>query len=121
MAAVSFDDACARLEHVLTGGPRRDILAGLSTSNDFTQALRRLRASMRAHTWKVGAGRIDLADVVARSDRRTRQDVFSVLDGWDGKADHFNDDIIPIDLLDYVIARRGGDPLDAAALAILLD
>src|SRR3954447_12022686 len=121
MAVVSCGAAWGRLEQVLAGGARRDILAGLSTSNDFTEALRRLRASMRAHTWKVGAARIDLADVVAKYDRRTRQDGFHVLHDWDGKADHVNDDIIPIDVLDYVIARRGADPLDAAALAILLD
>src|SRR3954469_20335540 len=121
MAAVSFDDACGRLEQVLAGGARRDLLAGVATSNDFTQALRRLRASMRAHTWKVGAGRIDLADVVAKYDRRTRQEGFHVLHDWDGKADHVNDDIIPVDVLDYVSARRGADPPDAVSLAILLD
>jgi hypothetical protein len=121
MAAVSFDEACGRLEQVLAGDARRDILAGVSASNHFTPALRRLRAAMRGHTWKVGADRIDLAEVVGKYDRRTRQDGFHVLHDWDGKADHVNDDIIPIDVLDYVIARRGGDPLDAAALAILLD
>ncbi len=30
-------------------------------------------------------------------------------------------DIIPIDVLDYVIARRGAEPLDPIVLAILLD
>src|SRR3954451_24735558 len=121
MAAVSFDAACGRLEQVLAGSARRDILAAVSASNDFTQALRRLRASMRAHTWKVGADRIDLADVVAKYDRRTRQDGFHVLHDWDGKADHVNDDIIPVDVLDYVARQRGGESPDAAALAILLD
>src|SRR3954467_13949020 len=121
MAAVSFDAACGRLEQVLAGSARRDILAAVSASNDFTQALRRLRASMRAHTWKAGADRIGRADGVAKTDRRPRKDGFHVLHDWDGKADHVNDDIIPIDVLDYVIARRGGDPLDPAALSILLD
>ncbi|MCU1382376.1 MAG: hypothetical protein JWL71_1073 [Acidobacteria bacterium] len=121
MAAVSFADACGLLERALAGRARGDILAGVSASNDFTQALRRLRAAMRAHAWKTGADRIELADIVGKYDRRTRQDGFHVLHDWDGKADHVNDDIIPIDVLDYVIARRGADPLDAAALAILLD
>src|SRR3954462_15903 len=121
MAAVSFDAACGRLEQVLAGSARRDILAAVSASNDFTQALRRLRASMRAHTWKVGADRLALAAVVARYDRRTRQDGFHVLHDWDGKADHVNDDIIPVDVLDYLIVKRGDGPADAVALAILLD
>ena len=121
MAAIAFDEACGLLERAITGDARREILAGVS-SPDFTQSLRRLRAGMRAHAWKAGGGdRIDLAAVVAKYDRRTRQDGFHVLHDWDGKADHVNDDIIPIDVLDYVIARRGADPLDPVALAILLD
>ena len=121
MAAVSFDHACALLERALTGGTRRDIVAGAAASTDFTQALRRLRGGMRAHAWKAGGQRIDLGDLVAKYDRRTRQDGFHVLHDWDGKADHVNDDIIPVDVLDYLIARRGTEPPDAPALAILLD
>jgi hypothetical protein len=121
MAAVSFDEACALLERVLGGGRRRDILASVPASAGFAAALRRLRLGMRTHAWKAGADRIDLAAVVARYDRRTRQDGFHVLHDWDGKADHVNDDIIPVDVLDYLIARRGAEPVDAAALAILLD
>jgi hypothetical protein len=121
MPAVSFDSACALIEAALEGGARRDILEGVSASNDFTQALRRLRAGMRANAWKALGQKIDLAEAIAKYDRRTRQDGFHVLHDWDGKADHVNDDIIPVDVLDYVIARRGGEPLDPTALAILLD
>ena len=121
MAAVSFDSACALIETALQGGARRDILEGVSASNNFTQALRRLRACMRANAWKAFGQKIDLDEAIGKYDRRTRQDGFHVLHDWDGKADHVNDDIIPIDVLDYVIAQRGGQPLDATALAILLD
>jgi hypothetical protein len=121
MAAVSFDSACALIETALRGGARRDILEGIAASNDFTQALRRLRAGMRANAWKMFGQKLDLDEAIATYDRRTRQDGFHVLHDWDGKADHVNDDIIPVDVLDYVIAQRGGQPLDAAALAILLD
>jgi hypothetical protein len=121
MPAVSFDSACALIEAALKGGARRDILEGVSASNDFTQALRRLRAAMRANAWKALGGKIDLAEAIAKYDRRTRQDGFHVLHDWDGKADHVSHDIIPVDVLDYVIARRGGEPLDPTALAILLD
>jgi hypothetical protein len=121
MAAVSFDGACALIETALAGETRREILAGVATPKDFSQALRRLRGGMRAHAWKAGGRRIDLDEVVRKFDRRTRQEGFHALHDWDGKADHVNDDIIPVDVLDYLIARRGTEPPDAAALAILLD
>jgi hypothetical protein len=121
MPAVSFDGACALLEAALDAGARRHILEGVSASNDFTQALRRLRAGMRSHTWKAGGTKIDLDEAVGKYDRRTRQDGFHVLHDWDGKADHVNDDIIPVDVLDYLIAKRGAEALDPTALAILLD
>src|SRR3954467_6095782 len=121
MPAVTFDGACALLESALTGTVRREMLAGLAEARDFGHALKRLRGAMRAHTWKAGALTIELDEVVTKYDRRTRQDGFHVLHDWDGKADQVNDDIIPIDVLDYVIARRGAEPLDPAATAILLD
>src|SRR4029077_15877598 len=121
MGAVSFTDACALLEPALTADARREILAGTADARDFAQALRRLRAGMKAHAWKVGGRRLDLDEAVARYDRRTRGDGFHVLHDWDGKADQVNADIIPIAVLDYLIAPRGRDPPDAAALAILLD
>jgi hypothetical protein len=97
------------------------MLAAASEAKDFAHALKRLRAAMRAHTWKAGALKIELDDLVGKYDRRTRQDGFHVLHDWDGKADHVNDDIIPVDVLDYVARQRGTEPPDAAALAILLD
>ena len=121
MPAVSFEGACALLETALDGAARREIVAALSDAKDFAHALRRLRGGMRDHVWKIGAGKIDLSEVVAKYDRRTRQDGFHVLHDWDGKADHVNDDIIPVDVLDYLAAQRGAQPPDTAALAILLD
>src|SRR5947209_3644713 len=104
-----------------TDRARRALLEPLAASASFGAALRALRAGMRGHLWKAGGARIDLGEVVAKYDRRARQEGFHVLHDWDGKADHVNDDIIPVDVLDYVIARRGAGPLDPAALAILLD
>ena len=121
MPAVSFDGACARVDTALKGATRREILAGVSTSKDFAQALTRLRGGMRANAWKAGGQKIDLDEVVKKYDRKTRQDGFHVLHDWDGKADHVNDDIIPVDVLDYLIEKRGAEPPDAVALAILLD
>jgi hypothetical protein len=121
MPAVSFDSACALIETALDDGARRTILEDVSGSRDFGHALRRLRAGMRSHRWKVGGQAIDLSDAIGKYDRRTRQEGFHALHDWDGKADHVNDDIIPVDVLDYVAAKRGTGRLDVNALAILLD
>ncbi|MGH9144707.1 MAG: hypothetical protein ACRD2I_26500 [Vicinamibacterales bacterium] len=121
MPAVSFDAACARLETVIDGRGRRAILERASAAKDFAQALRRLRGGMQANAWKPGGPKIDLDEAIGRYDRKTRQDGFHVLHDWDGKADHVNDDAIPVNVLDYLIARRGGESIDPNALAILLD
>ena len=121
MSAVSFDSACQLIESALQGGVRRTLLADARAAKNLTQALLRLRASMRGHTWKAGGSKIELGEIVAIYDRRTRQDGFHVLHDWDGQADHVNADIIPVDVLDYLSARRGAEPPDATALAILLD
>ena len=121
MAGVSFDDACGLIESALRGPTRVHVLADAPAAKDLAHASLRLRASMRAHTWKAGGAKIDLGDVVAKYDRKTRQDGFHVLHDWDGKADHVNADIIPVDVLDYLVAQRGAEPPDATALAILLD
>lgn len=121
MPAVSFDRACALVDTALTGAARREIVAAVSTAKHFAQALVRLRGGMRTHAWKEGGARIALDEVVTKYDRKTRQDGFHVLHDWDGKADRVNDDIIPVDVLDYLIEKRGAEPPDAGALAILLD
>ena len=120
MSAVSFDGACALIETALRGETRREILAALS-SNDSAQTLRRLRGGMRAHVWNTGRRKIDLDEAIRTCDRKTRHDGFHVLHDWDGKADHVNHDIIPVDVLDYVSAQRGAAPANAAVPAILLD
>ena len=121
MPAVSFGRACALVETALEGATRVEILASASASKDLAQALTRLRGGMRANVWKAGGRTIDLDEVVKKYDRKTRQDGFHVLHDWDGKADHVNADIIPVDVLDYLIAKRGAEPPDGVALAILLD
>jgi hypothetical protein len=44
-----------------------------------------------------------------------------VLHDWDGIADKVNEDTIPVDVLHYVREKRGGDPVDRPALAVMLD
>ena len=118
---MNFDAGCALIETALTGSARRDIAADAATSKDFGQALLRLRDSMRANAWSAGSQRINLERIVNAFDIRTRHDGFHVLHDWDGKADKVNDDIIPVDVLNYLVHRRGGEPPDQRALAILVD
>jgi hypothetical protein len=116
-----FDDACALVGATVTGAARQEIVAELTQSKDFRTALFRLRDSMRSHAWKAGTQTIALGKTVKTFDGRTRDEGFHVLHDWDGKADTVNEDIIPVDVLHYLIDTRGGEPADRTALAILVD
>jgi len=118
---VTFDAGCALVESALTGPARREIVAEASVAKDFGRALVRLRDHMRANVWPAASQRIDIERIVNAFDRTTRQDGFHVLHDWDGKADRVNEDTIPVDVLTYLIERRGGQAPDPRALAILVD
>jgi hypothetical protein len=118
---VNFDAGCALIESALTGPARREIVAGVASAKDFGRALVRLRDHMRANVWPAAEQQINLERVVNAFDRSTRQDGFHVLHDWDGKADRVNEDTIPVDVLSYLIERRGGQTPDARGLAILVD
>jgi hypothetical protein len=116
-----FDAACDILEALLTGTAREEILDEVARPGEFGPALLRLRERMRTNTWKVGGRQVTLDYAVKKYDSEIRQRGFHVLHDWDGKADRVNDDTIPIDVLNYVHAQRGHEPLDRGALAILLE
>jgi hypothetical protein len=118
---VPFAGACALIESALRGTARREIVAAVSASETLGKALLRLRESMRSNVWKADAHHINLDVCVREYDRRTREDGFHVLHDWDGKADRVNEDTIPIDVLNYLIEKRGAEPCDSTALAILVD
>ena len=118
---MTFDDGCALIESALTGPARREIVAEAAAAKDFGRALVRLRDHMRANVWPAAAQPINLERIVNSFDRATRQDGFHVLHDWDGKADRVNDDTIPVDVLTYLIERRGGQAPDERGLAILVD
>ena len=106
---------------MLDGSFRRDVIASVSKDADFRTALLRLRDRMRAHVWNAGPHTVNLSAIVRDCDARTREDGFHVLHDWDGKADAVSPDIIPVDVLHYVLELRGGGPIDLGSLAILLD
>src|SRR4029453_14098556 len=84
-------------------------------------ALGRLRESLRAHAWRSVSPAIDLGRSIKKYDKRTRGDGFHALHDWDGIADKVNPETIPVDVLDYLVRERGGEPVAPAVLAILLD
>ncbi len=116
-----FDDACALVEAVLDGPARHEIVAGVSAGADSGVALRRLRESMRANVWRTGNGLVNLDAFIKAYDAASRADGFHVLHDWDGKADHVSPDIIPVDVLTFILDRRASGPPDPAILGILLD
>ena len=105
----SFPGACDAVAAALDGGRRTALMAELSSAPNFSAALEWLRDRMRCDGW------------VREFDRRTRAEGFHVLHDWDGKADAVTPDIIPVDVLNYVGAARGHQPVGTAALAMLLD
>ena len=114
---IAFEAACSLLEKALAGGLRGEIVAELSRSGDQRRNLLRLRDRMRSHDWtSVALGRL-----INDYDRRTREEGLHALHDWDGKADHVNHDTIVVDVLNFLIAQRGGDPANATVPAILID
>jgi hypothetical protein len=118
---MTFSEACGLLQPLLAGSARRAIVADLSGARDMRESLTRLRDSMRSNAWKAGDRIIGLGRVVKEFDALTRAEGFHVMHDWDGKADTVLDDTIPLDVLHYVMGRRGSDPADATAIFILLD
>ncbi len=116
-----FDEVCAHLEAVLDGDVRRSIVAEASDAGNLEPALLAMREGMRSNSWKLGSRPFDIARLVQKFDRKTRQNGFHVLHDWDGVADRVNDDTIPVDVLHYLIDKRGAESASRAALAVLLD
>ena len=78
---------------------------------------------MRVHAFESGGAPLFSGRWVKAFDQATRRDGFHALNDWDGKADRFNDDIIPVEIANF--AERMIRPADheraRVALAILLD
>src|SRR4051812_21768315 len=117
-----FEDALPVLEAAITGDWRGRILSDLSTrSENYDNALWRLRTNMRSNAFKAGDEILQLESTIRRLDNRTIQDGFHVLHDWDGKAEKLNKETIPVDVLDYVARTRNRSNSGVQVLAILLD
>ncbi|MEO8679324.1 MAG: hypothetical protein ABI665_09780 [Vicinamibacterales bacterium] len=118
---ISFDRACALVEAALSGSAREEFVNDVSREATLGAALERVRDSMSANTFKTGGHQVHLDKMLRSYDGRTRAEGFHILHDWDGVSQQVNPDIIPVDVLNFMIRQRGGDASDAVVPAILLD
>ncbi len=105
----------------LRGSARQEIVADAARAANLGGALLRLRDSMRANEFKAGAHQVFLDRMMRTYDGRTRAEGFHVLHDWDGVSQQVNPDIIPVDVLHFLVEQRGQEPVTTVELAILLD
>jgi hypothetical protein len=125
----TFDGASQLMEQLLRGDARSRVIGGIvAKSRNLADALQRLRVAFRSHTFHAGPVQFALESTVRRLDIRTQQDGFHVLRDWDGKADRLLDELIAVDVLDYMGRSLPPDFLKArvdergtTVLAILFD
>jgi len=118
---ITFEHACNLVGSALRGSARQEIVAEAARARNLGGALRKLRDSMRANEFKAGANQIFLDRMIRAYDGRTRGEGFHVLHDWDGVSQQVNPDIIPVDVLHFLIEQRGTEPATTIELAILLD
>ena len=116
-----LDSADSLLASVIKDETRRRILAGFAKEKEFKKALLRLRDSMRSGVFKDGSNQFRFDKIIETFDSRNSQDGFHVLHDWDGTADRLNDEIIPVDVLNYIHRTNTGALSRQTVLAVLLD
>ncbi|MEO5763493.1 MAG: hypothetical protein ABIR28_14410 [Vicinamibacteria bacterium] len=121
--AKSFQQAAHSLETALTGSVRQRIVVEVLKSRSFDRSVRHLREGMRNHRFEGGGEALFSGTWAKHLDHMTRAEGFHILNDWDGKADRFCDDTIPVEVASFI--ERVADPADEAGrrngLAILLD
>jgi hypothetical protein len=114
-------ELCARLDAILTGPARATMVDDAAMAPTLGAALARLAGKLRVNAWPTPDGIVHIEALVQSLDRATRAEGFHALHDWDGVAGRVNPDTIAVDVLSFVAGRRGADPVDRAALAIVLD
>ncbi len=76
---------------------------------------------MRANLFQAGSGQVSLERTIRALDTRTREDGFHVLIDWDGKAEKFNEETIPVDVVLFLLDMPEPQKSRETVLAILLD
>ncbi|HEX5070546.1 MAG TPA: hypothetical protein VFV78_10065 [Vicinamibacterales bacterium] len=114
-------DLIARIDDALAGGARVRLVDHASRLQPFSRALAETRQWLATHRLKAPGVNCDWRDLVDSLDRQTRREGFHVLHEWDGKALRVVNASIVVSVLDFLAARRGNEPTDRGALAILVD
>lgn len=117
---MTFDQACGLVESALHSDVRKEIVAGLA-GKTLGASLVALRDAMRANRFRAVGQQIFLDKVVTTFDGRTRSEGFHILHDWDGVAQQTNPDVIPIDVLHFLVEQRGAEAPSQIEPAILLD
>lgn len=118
---ITFDHACTVVGTALNGTARQEIVADVAKAKDLGTGLLKLRDAMRGNTFKAGAHQIFLDRTIRAFDGRTRAEGFHILHDWDGAAQQVNPDVIPVDVLHFLVNQRGADVAGTIEAAILLD
>ena len=118
---IPFEQTCAIVASALGGSARREIVDDFAGHKTLGAALKPLRDAMRNNQFRARGHQIFLDRALTSYDGRTRAEGFHILHDWDGVAQATNPDIIPIDVLHFLVDQRGGDAAGRAELSILLD
>ena len=118
---ITFEHACHLVGSALRGSARQEVVADAARAKNLGAALLRLRDSMRANEFKAAAQPVLLDRMIRSYDGRTRAEGFHVLHDWDGVSQQVNPDMIPVDVLHFLVEQRGPEPATTVELAILLD
>ena len=118
---VTFTSACDQLEAILKGATRRDMVAACAKPPWFRAVLTELANSMRANVFQTSSGQVSLERTIRGLDKRTREDGFHVLIDWDGKAEKFNEETIPVDVALFLMDMPEPQKSKENVIAILLD
>ena len=118
---ITFEHACHLVGSALRGSARQEVVADAARAKNLGAALLRLRDSMRANEFKAAAQPVLLDRMIRSYDGRTRAEGFHVLHDWDGVSQQVNPDMIPVDVLHFLVDQRGSETTTTVELAILLD
>ena len=118
---IPFEQTCAILDSALQGSARQQIVDEFAAARSLGAGLTGLGEAMRANQFRVRGHQIFLDRAITSYDGRTRAEGFHILHDWDGVAQRTNPDIIPLDVLHFLVEQRGTEPASRAELSILLD
>src|SRR5215208_4941848 len=118
---IDFEAAATLLEQLLRGPARAEIVDRALTARDFGEAVKRLRAAMRAHTFKAPSGPIVLQPLLNALDAAGRREGLHVLREWEQAAGRMSREEIPVLMVDHFSQSDAAAQGDRRALAVLLD